>query len=82
MKVVEHLIETFIPENYNLFLDINRQEKQFSGNVAITGEALDNQIALHQKDLHIESVKLDNESLTFEVTRTMNVSALIHLILV
>lgn len=54
MKVVEHLIETFIPENYNLFLDINRQEKQFSGNVAITGEALDNQIALHQKDLHIE----------------------------
>ncbi|WP_316606433.1 M1 family metallopeptidase [Streptococcus pluranimalium] len=67
MKVVEHLIETFIPENYNLFLDINRQEKQFSGNVAITGEALDNQIALHQKDLHIESVKLDNEALTFEV---------------
>lgn len=67
MKVVEHLIETFIPENYNLFLDLNRQEKQFSGNVAITGEALDNQIALHQKELHIESVKLDNETLTFEV---------------
>ena len=67
MKVVEHLIETFIPENYNLFLDINRQEKQFSGNVAITGEALDNQIALHQKDLHIESVKLDNEPLAFTV---------------
>lgn len=67
MKVVEHLIETFIPENYNLFLDISRQEKQFSGNVAITGEALDNQIALHQKDLHIDSVKLDNEALSFTV---------------
>ncbi|CAM2805917.1 aminopeptidase N [Streptococcus acidominimus] len=67
MKVVEHLIETFIPENYNLFLDLNRDEKIFSGNVAISGEALDNQMALHQKDLHIESVKLDNEPLVFDI---------------
>ena len=42
MKTVEHFIEKFIPENYNIFLDINRQEKTFSGNVAISGEALDN----------------------------------------
>ena len=38
---VARFIESFIPENYNLFLDINRSEKTFTGNVAITGEALD-----------------------------------------
>ena len=29
MKTVEHFIEKFIPENYNIFLDINRQERLF-----------------------------------------------------
>ena len=53
---VARFIESFIPENYNLFLDINRSEKTFTGNVAITGEALDNHISLHQKDLTISSV--------------------------
>ena len=63
---VARFIESFIPENYNLFLDINRSEKTFTGNVAITGEALDNHISLHQKDLTISSVLLDNESLNFK----------------
>lgn len=67
MKTVEHLIEKFVPENYNLFLDINRQEKIFSGNVAISGEALDNDISFHQKDLTITSVLLDNQDLHFTV---------------
>ena len=52
---VARFIESFIPENYNLFLDINRSEKTFTGNVAITGEAIDNHISLHQKDLTITS---------------------------
>ena len=64
---VARFIESFIPENYNLFLDINRSEKTFTGNVAITGEALDNHISLHQKDLTISSVLLDNESLSFQM---------------
>lgn len=62
---VARFIDTFIPENYNLFLDINRSEKTFTGNVAITGEALDNHISLHQKDLTITSVLLDNDELAF-----------------
>ena len=64
---VARFIESFIPENYNLFLDINRSEKTFTGNVAITVEALDNHISLHQKDLTISSVLLDNESLNFQM---------------
>ena len=67
MKTVEHFIENFVPENYNIFLDINRTEKSFSGNVAITGEALDNVISFHQKDLTIASVLLDNQNLDFKV---------------
>lgn len=67
MKTVEHFIEKFVPENYNIFLDINRTEKSFSGNVAITGEALDNVISFHQKDLTIVSVLLDNQNLDFKV---------------
>lgn len=67
MKTVEHFIEKFVPENYNIFLDINRTEKSFSGNVAITGEALDNVISFHQKDLIIASVLLDNQNLDFKV---------------
>lgn len=67
MKTVEHFIEKFVPENYNIFLDINRAEKSFSGNVAITGEALDNVISFHQKDLTIVTVLLDNQNLDFKV---------------
>lgn len=65
MNSVEHFIEKFVPENYNLFLDINREEKAFSGNVAISGEALDNHILLHQKDLVIHSVLLDNQPVDY-----------------
>lgn len=67
MKTVEHLIETFVPENYNIFLDINRQTKTFTGNVAINGEALDNHVAFHQKDLDIKSILLDNEAVMYQV---------------
>lgn len=64
---VERLITKFIPENYNIFLEIDRETKTFQGNVAITGEALDHQISLHQKDLAIHSVLLDSEAIEFHM---------------
>lgn len=67
METVEQFIEKFITENYNIFLDINRSEKTFVGNVAISGEALDNHISLHQKNLRIDSVKLDNQELSYRL---------------
>lgn len=70
MNTVEHYIEKFVPENYNIFLDINRQEKNFSGNIAISGEALEHDISFHQKDLTIHSVLLDNEPLEFNTDNT------------
>lgn len=69
MKTVEHFVTKFVPENYNLFLDINRQTKTFSGNVAVSGEALDNNISFHQKGLTIKSVLLDNQPLDFQLDK-------------
>lgn len=54
---VKRLIETFIPENYKIFLDIDRKSKTFKGQVAIKGEALSDVIYFHTKDLNIKSVK-------------------------
>lgn len=42
-------------------------QKRFSGNVAISGEALDNVISFHQKDLAIASILLDNQNLEFTI---------------
>ncbi|MFC4653331.1 M1 family metallopeptidase [Lactococcus nasutitermitis] len=54
---VKHLIDTFIPENYKIFLDIDRKSKTFKGQVAIKGEALADTIFFHAKDLNIKSVR-------------------------
>lgn len=78
MKQVEHLIERFVPENYDLFIDINREEKTFEGNVIITGEALQEDIKFHQKDLTITKVEIDGEPLEFEMENE-NDAFVIHL---
>lgn len=67
MKSVAHYVEAFQPENYKLFLEINRKEKTFTGAVAITGLAAKEQISLHQKDLLINSVKFDGQDLGFQM---------------
>ncbi|VWL85015.1 M1 family metallopeptidase [Oceanivirga miroungae] len=56
MNKVERLIEKFVPEIYDIFLDINRAEKTFSGIVKVKGIANDKKISLHQKKLNISSV--------------------------
>ena len=53
MQAVEHFIKQFVPEHYNLFLDLSRETKTFSGKVIITGQAQSDRISLHQKDLEI-----------------------------
>ncbi|GBG96093.1 M1 family metallopeptidase [Lactococcus termiticola] len=54
---VKRLIETFVPENYKIFLDIDRKTKTFKGQVAIHGEAKSDTVYFHAKDLKISSVK-------------------------
>ena len=67
MQAVKHFIETFVPEHYDLFLDLNRANKTFSGKVTITGEAISSTISLHQKDLKIEAVEVAGQAREFTV---------------
>ncbi|WP_142556898.1 M1 family metallopeptidase [Streptococcus mitis] len=67
MQAVEHYIETFVPEHYDLFLDLSRETKTFSGKVTITGQAKSDRISLHQKDLEIVSVEVAGKARPFTV---------------
>ena len=69
MQAVKHFIETFVPENYDLFLDLNRADKTFSGKVTITGEAKTSKISLHQKDLTVEAVEVAGQARPFTLDK-------------
>ncbi|MBZ2110844.1 M1 family metallopeptidase [Streptococcus infantis] len=67
MQAVEHYIKQFVPEHYDLFLDLSRETKTFSGKVTITGQAKSDRISLHQKDLEIASVEVAGQACPFTV---------------
>ena len=69
MQAVKHFIETFVPEHYDLFLDLNRADKTFSGKVTITGEAKTSKISLHQKDLTVEAVEVAGQARPFTLNK-------------
>lgn len=69
MQAVKHFIETFVPEHYDLFLDLNRADKTFSGKVTITGEAKSSKISLHQKDLTVEVVEVAGQARPFTLDK-------------
>ena len=62
MQAVAHFVETFVPEHYEVFLDLSRKTKTFSGRVVITGQAKADKISLHQKDLTIETVEVAGQA--------------------
>ena len=70
MQAVAHFIDTFVPEHYDLFLELNRADKTFSGKVIIIGEAKSSKISLHQKDLVIETVEVAGQTRPFTVDNT------------
>ena len=67
IQAVEHYIEKFVPEHYDLFLDLSRETKTFSGKVTITGQAKSDRISLHQKGLEITSVEVAGQARPFTV---------------
>ena len=69
MQAVEHYIEKFVPEHYDLFLDLSRETKTFSGKVTVTGQAKSDRISLHQKDLEIASVEVAGQARPFTVDK-------------
>ena len=62
MTKVPRLLDTFIPNHYNLTLDLTRaEEKEFSGTVIISGNSTSESILLHSKGLTIQSATIDNQ---------------------
>ncbi|KRM43042.1 M1 family metallopeptidase [Lentilactobacillus parafarraginis] len=65
MAELTHFYEKFQPAHYNIYLDINRETKQFSGKTTITGDAKTTAISIHQKFLNIETVQADGKDVPF-----------------
>jgi aminopeptidase N len=67
MQKVSRLIDQFIPEHYQLTLTLDRTGRTFGGTVTMNGSSTQgaNAIAVHAKDLEIESVTLDGKAAEF-----------------
>lgn len=64
---MSHFYESFHPNNYDIYLDINRATKTIIGKTVIRGEALSSSISIHQKYLDIKSVLVDNQTTIFKL---------------
>jgi len=67
MQTVNRLIQTFIPEHYQLSVTLDRLGRTFNGTVTINGAstASATNIILHSKDLAIHSATLDGKEADF-----------------
>jgi len=67
MHTVTRLTDHFVPDHYELSLDIDRLDRTFQGTVTVHGGLTDDSpaVMLHAKDLTIESALIDGKSATF-----------------
>ena len=68
MHTSTRLIDSFVPEHYDLSLTMERIQRTFSGTVTIHGEAKTSRIALHSKDLTIFSATVDGKEADFSAS--------------
>ncbi len=59
MGKIRRLLDYFVPQHYQLQLNIEPEQSRFSGQVTATGETVGKQARLHSKDLDILSVKTE-----------------------
>lgn len=59
MGKIRRLLDYFVPQHYQLQLNIEPEQSHFSGQVTVTGETVGKQARLHSKDLDILSVKTE-----------------------
>ena len=59
MGKIRRLLDYFVPQHYQLQLNIEPEQSRFSGQVTVTGETVGKQARLHSKDLDILSVKTE-----------------------
>lgn len=67
MQTVRRLIEQFVPDEYQLSIELRRPERKFEGIVTILGSSSGNEgsLVLHAKDLIISSVTVDGKKADF-----------------
>ena len=67
MQIVSRLIDLFIPEHYDLSINLDRVGRTFSGTVTINGDVQPTatEVRLHAKDLIITSATFDGKEATF-----------------
>jgi aminopeptidase N len=76
MKTVSRLIDQFIPTHYDLSLNLEREERKFSGTVSIHGTSTPDSTAItvHAKNLVIESATIDGHEAEFTAGKNDEVS--------
>ena len=66
MQSVRRLISEFIPESYNLSIVISEDSKSFSGTLTMIGHSVNGLVALHAKELTIDSASVDGKKATVD----------------
>ncbi|MDB5160282.1 MAG: putative Aminopeptidase [Candidatus Saccharibacteria bacterium] len=69
MQTVARLINTFVPDHYQLSVSLDRIGRTFAGTVTIQGSSVvgATNIVLHSKDLAIQSVVFDGKQANFSL---------------
>ncbi|GAO99583.1 M1 family metallopeptidase [Fructobacillus ficulneus] len=65
MASIQRLYETFQPDHYDLFLDVSRENKLIVGKTTIHGHVTTTDLALHQHDLVVETLKVNGQAVDF-----------------
>lgn len=66
MQAFSHLLDSFVPEHYDLSLTLAREARTFHGTVSIKGyQKSDADIPFHAKDLTITSATVDGKSVEY-----------------
>ncbi|WP_125709922.1 M1 family metallopeptidase [Companilactobacillus zhongbaensis] len=67
MAQITRFLETFEPSHYDVYIDVNRGTKEISGKSTITGVAHTKPVYIHQKNMDIESVTVNDSDVAFTV---------------
>ena len=65
MQSVPRLYESFKPDTYRLHIDIDRENRAFTGRVTIQGLSSAEDIRLHAKDLVVSTATVDGKAVEF-----------------
>lgn len=64
---MERLIEKFVPERYEVVLDIDKKARRVEGRVTVSGVAKGTEICLHAKELEVGRVTVDGREVEWEI---------------